>query len=48
MIAPWLLFFSLLVIGWLLFEDSVYFCRKLADISDDWIRYVYERYSDDY
>ena len=41
-------FLSLLVILRLLFEDSVYFCRKLTDIIDGWIRYMYERYSDDY
>ena len=34
------LFFSLFILVWLLFKGSVYFIGKLADISDDWNRYM--------
>ena len=34
------IFYSLLVIVWLLFEGGVYFFGKPADINDGWIRYV--------
>ena len=38
--TPRLIFISLLVSVWLLFEGAIYFFGKSADINDGWIRYA--------